>query len=102
MPLDYSLHEIGTPVQGQQPPAPVLPGFGGQVSLADNTLSAQIDVTVPSVVFVTSTARSRLALTALADVAGIDPATSAIVLEALQLRPFTLWPGSYKLKHLEI
>ncbi len=100
MPTDISIHALGTPLQGNSPPAPEWPRLAGQASLADDTLSALFDITVPSVAILVSTAKVRVDCTPLADVGAIDPSTSPDVLLAeLPVYRF-LSPGSYHFKTL--
>jgi len=106
MPTDYAVHRIGYPISGNHPPAPSLPASGGQKSLADNTDSALITITQPSVLIASSTAKVRLDLQACdpANVAvtipALAPTNSPVVLFPEVPRIFSLAQGQYLLKTL--
>lgn len=96
MATDYAIYALGQTVAGNLQPAPVVPRLGGQASLADDTASAALTVTVPAVVAVVAAARSRIDFRA--TTGALDPATSPEVLEANIVRYFALPIGTTYLK----
>jgi hypothetical protein len=98
MPVDYAIHPLGNPVQGNHPPAPSLPLLGGQSGLADNTNSNVILLATDAVISIVATAKLRLDVQN--TVAALNPAASPLVLIADQPRLFALPRGTYYLKTL--
>ncbi len=97
MPLDYSLHELGTPVMGQLPPAAVVPVLpGGQLALAENTDSAAIVATAPVALMLVATVKLRIDIQPSGTT--LDPAISPLVLLAGERVVFALRRGSWKLR----
>lgn len=100
MPLDYALVDIGSPMQGNMPPAPILPAISpGQVKLAEATNSADIVVGDGSAVLMCcANVDIRMDLRLKADAASLNPATSGVLIGAGVPRFFTLRRGTYVLK----
>lgn len=96
MPLDYSIHELGTPVMGQLPPAPHMPVLGGQQALAENTDSAAIAAAGPVALMMVASAKLRLDVQPTGT--ALDPASSPVVLLAGERAVFALRRGSWKLR----
>lgn len=99
MPLDYAIHAVGNPVQGNHPPAPLLPVLGGQAGLADNTESANIVVPATGAVLrCVSTAKLRLDVQL--QPTPPDATTKPTVLVTDQPALFALPQGTYRLRTL--
>jgi len=98
MALDYSVHHIGTLLNGNLPPAPTLPQMAGEVSLASDTDSAEIVVASSAILICVPSLKLRLDIRASADKASLDPDASPVVLEADQVRHFTLGVGRWMIK----
>lgn len=100
MPLDYAIHPLGNPVQGNHPPAPAMPLLaGGQAGLGDNVESA--DIVVPktgAVLRCVSTAKLRLDIQK--QPTAPDATTKPTVLVTDQPALFTLPEGTYRLRTL--
>jgi hypothetical protein len=112
MPLDYAVHALGNPVQGNHPPTPIMPPLATVAGLADNTPSADIIIgaatKLPVMLAVQSTIKSRLDIkpytadpvTAAEIPPVLTPGTSGVVLQPDSVRIFTLQPGKYKLQNV--
>lgn len=99
MPVDIALHALGNKEYGNHPPAPSIVLLDEQVGLAENTNSKNFIVNSREAVMVlTATTKLRVDITKLADVGGINPATSAIVLPTDTPRIFHVPEGTWIVK----
>jgi hypothetical protein len=99
MPLDYAIHAVGNPIQGNHPPAPAMPVLGGQAGLAEGAESA--DIVVPktgAVLRCVSTAKLRLDIQK--QPTATDAAGKPTVLVTDQPALFSLPEGTYRLRTL--
>lgn len=100
MPVDIALHPVGNFIQGEIPPAPVLPLLEGQTGLAEATDSQALNVTSAfgAVLVLVATAKLRVDIRPLADAASLSPAASALVLPTDQRVTFHLPKGDWVLR----
>lgn len=94
--LDWHKLQLGTPIYGNLPAAPTVPGSATekQAGLALDTNSSAI--TGPCEICVVSDAKARIDFAA--TTGALAPATSGLTLQANVERYFTLKPGTWFLK----
>lgn len=98
MPTDIAIHAIGNAVQGQLPPAPIVPALGGQQALAENTDSAEFEFTQAVVVAITPSVKVRIDIQRSG--VALNPAGSFLVGNADQTGFYALERGKWKIKTL--
>lgn len=98
----YSVHSLGTPHQGNLPPAPVLPPLGGELDLAEETDSD--DIVAPArgaIIIMRSDVDAQVQVLPKADAAALDPATSVAVIDAGKATPWSVGEGTWTLQWIE-